>query len=177
MPPDSKHAFLASIERSHGQRLRRFLSARLRNATADTSDLMQEVYLRLLRIEDHTAIRNPQAYLFTIANHVLHQHTLHQSTALESVVLMEAEPRLQAEPEADPARQIEMEQAFEDVGRSLLKLSPNAYTTLILSRYEGMPLKDIGERLGVSRAQVKKYLARALIHVRQRLMEMDQDDL
>lgn len=170
MPPDRKHAFLASIERSHGQRLRRFLSARLRNAAADTPDLMQEVYLRLLRIENHEAIRNPQAYLFTIANHVLHQHTLRASAALESVALMEIAP--QAEPEADPAKQIEMEQAFEELGRSLLNLSPNAYATLILSRCEGVPLKEIGERLGVSRAQVKKYLSRALLHVRQRLIEM-----
>jgi hypothetical protein len=36
----------------------------------------QEVYLRLLRVEDHETIRNPQAYLYTIANHVLYQHTL-----------------------------------------------------------------------------------------------------
>jgi len=38
------------MEQSYGQRLRRFLSARLRNAAADTPDLMQEVYLRLLRV-------------------------------------------------------------------------------------------------------------------------------
>jgi RNA polymerase sigma factor (sigma-70 family) len=177
LPGDPKQAFLASIAQSHGQRLRRFLSARLRNAAADTPDLMQEVYLRLLRLENHEAIRNPQAYLFTIANHVLHQHTLRESATLESIALMESAPRQQAEPETDPAMQVEMEQAFEELGRSLQSLSPNAYATLILSRCEGLPLKEIGERLGVSRAQVKKYLARALIHVRQRLIEMSKDAL
>lgn len=172
---DNKNAFLASIEQSHGRRLRRFLSARLRNAAADAPDLMQEVYLRLLRIEDHETIRNPQAYLFTIASHVLHQHTLRESMSLESVALADVESRLQADVQTDPAAEVAVEQAFEELGRSLQKLSPKAYATLILNRCEGMPLKDIGEHLGVSRAQVKKYLARALIHVRQRLGELNQD--
>lgn len=175
MPSDRKNSFLTSIEQAQGQRLRRFLSARLRNAAADIPDLMQEVYLRLLRIDDHDAIRNPQAYLFTIANHVLHQHGLRQSSMLESVALMATAAQSQADPEADPATQLEMEQAFDDIGRSLLALSPRAYTTLILSRCDGVPLQEIADRLGVSRGQVKKYLAKALIHVRKRLTELSDE--
>jgi RNA polymerase sigma factor (sigma-70 family) len=171
---ETKHAFLTSVERSYGQQLRRFVSARLRNAAADTPDLMQEVYLRLLRIDNHEAIRNPQAYLFTVASHVLHQHALRQSTTLDSVGAVDGEPRLPADVQTDPAAIVETEQAFEDLGRSLQKLSPKAYATLILNRCEGLPLKEIGERLGVSRAQVKKYLARALMHVRTGLSEMNR---
>jgi RNA polymerase sigma factor (sigma-70 family) len=174
LPSESKHAFLTSVERSYGQRLRRFVSARLRNAAADAPDLMQEVYLRLLRIDDHEAIRNPQAYLFTVASHVLHQHALRHSTTLNSAAAIEAEPRLPADVQTDPAAVVETEQAFEALGRSLQKLSPKAYATLILSRCEGLPLKEIGERLGVSRAQVKKYLACALVHVRTGLSEMNR---
>jgi RNA polymerase sigma factor (sigma-70 family) len=174
LPSESKHAFVTSVERSYGQRLRRFVSARLRNAAADTPDLMQEVYLRLLRIDDHEAIRNPQAYLFTVASHVLHQHALRQSTSLDSVGTIDLESRLHADIQTDPAAEVETEQAFEELGRSLQKLSPKAYATLILSRCEGLPLEQIGERLGVSRAQVKKYLARALIHMREGLSEMNR---
>ncbi len=174
MPSETKHAFLTSVEQSHGQRLRRFVSARLRNAAADAPDLIQEVYLRLLRIDDHEAIRNPQAYLFTVASHVLHQHTLRQSKTLDSVCLADVESQLPADVQTDPAAQVETEQAFEELGRSLQKLSPKAYATLILSRCEGLPLQQIGERLGVSRDQVKKYLARALIHVREGLAEMNR---
>jgi len=175
LPSDTRYGFVKLIEQSYGQRLRRFLSARLRNAAADTPDLMQEVYLRLLRVDDHEAIRNPQAYLFTVASHVLHQHTLRQSNTLESVGLEDVEPRLQADARMDPAIEAETEQAFEELGRSLQTLSPKAYATLILSRCDGVPLKEIGEQLGVSRDQVKKYLARALLHVRKRLSEMSQD--
>jgi RNA polymerase sigma factor (sigma-70 family) len=170
----TKHDFVTSVERSYGQRLRRFVSARLRNAAADTPDLMQEVYLRLLRIDDHQAIRNPQAYLFTVASHVLHQHALRQSATLDSVGPIDLESRQHADVQMDPAAEVETEQAFEELGRSLQKLSPKAYATLILNRCEGLTLGQIGERLGVSRDQVKKYLARALIHVREGLSEMNR---
>lgn len=170
---ERKQAFVASVERTYGQRLRRFVSARLRNAAADTPDLVQEVYLRLLRVEEHESIRNPQSYLFTVASHVLHQHASRQSTIPDSVdVDIETQPHPDAQ--ADPAVAVETEQAFEELGRSLQQLSPKAYATLILSRCEGLPLAQIGERLGVSRDQVKKYLARALLHVREGLAEMNR---
>ncbi len=170
MPGEGKQAFVTAIELRYGRQLRRFLAARLRNASTDMPDLMQEVYLRLLRIEDHEAIRNPQAYLFTVASHVLHQHALRQATASAAEVL---EVDLQAHAETDPVAETELEQAFELLDQSLRALSPRAYTTLVLSRCEGVPLKEIGRQFGVSRDQVKKYLARALIHVRQRLTDLN----
>lgn len=173
MGGERKYAFLTSVERTYGQRLRRFVSARLRNAASDTPDLMQEIYLRLLRIEDHESIRNPRAYLFTVASHVLHQHALRQSTTVDSVDLVDIESQPPADAQTDPAAVVETEQAFEELGRSLQKLSPKAYATLILNRCEGLPLAQIGEQLGVSRDQVKKYLARALLHVRNGLAEMN----
>jgi RNA polymerase sigma factor (sigma-70 family) len=175
VPKVSKQAFLTAVEKTHGQQLRRFLAARLRNAAADTPDLMQEVYLRLLRVADHEAIRNPQAYLYTVASHVLHQHTLRQSMTPEAAALMETASECQSVANSDPAVEAELDQVFEELGRSLQTMSPKAYATLILSRCDGVPLKDIGERLGISRDQVKKYLAKALIHVRQRLNEMSKD--
>jgi RNA polymerase sigma factor (sigma-70 family) len=174
---DRKHAFVTSIQRSHGQRLRRFMSARVRNAAADTPDLVQEVYLRLLRIADHETIRNPQAYLFTVASHVLHQHALRQSKTLESIDPVNIASELHSDPQTDPVAAVEAEQAFEEIGRSLQKVSPRAYETLILNRCEGLTLAEIGQRLGVSRDQVKKYLARALIHVRKGLDEMERGKL
>ena len=74
---------MVAMEQTHGRQLRRFLSARLRGASADIPDLVQEIFMRLLRIKDHEAIRNPQAYLFTVANHVLHQYALQRSTRPE----------------------------------------------------------------------------------------------
>src|SRR5579863_5281895 len=81
---DDRQAFVTEIATKHGKRLRRYLAARLRNA-ADVSDLVQEVFLRLLRVDRHESIRNPEAYVMTVAGHVLHQHTLRSAAAPESL--------------------------------------------------------------------------------------------
>jgi len=152
---------MTAIEKSHGRQLRRFLTARMRQA-ADVPDLIQEIFLRLLRIKDHEAIRNPQAYLYTIASHVLHQYTLERSAAPETMDPFEIASRLQSESARDPAREIEMEEQIERFGRALEQLSPRSYATLILYRCDGLSLDQIATRLGVSRPMVRKYLARAI---------------
>ena len=67
MSSADRKAFVAELERQHGERLRRFIASRLRHRTADVPDLVQEVYLRLLRMRQHETIRSSEAYLFTVA--------------------------------------------------------------------------------------------------------------
>lgn len=59
-----KDQFLASVVARHGRPLMKFFVSRLPNA-ADAPDLVQEVYLRLLRLDRPDLIRCPEAYLFT----------------------------------------------------------------------------------------------------------------
>lgn len=168
MSNQSKREFLAAVEHAHGRRLRRFFSARMRNA-ADIPDLVQEVFLRLLRIEHHEAIRNPQAYLYTVASHVLHQHALRDTVTAEVVRFADVLRDVRLSDETDPALEIETEQYFESLGRALERHSPRAYATLILHRCHGVPLKDISIRLGVSYTMTKRYLAQALAYCQQQL--------
>lgn len=172
MSGGSKHEFVAAVEQAHGRRLRRFFSARTRNA-ADVPDLVQEVFLRLLRIERHETIRNPQAYLYTVASHVLHQHALRDTVANEVVRFTDVLPDLRLSAESDPALEIETEQYFEALGRALEQHSPRAYATLILHRCRGIPLKDLSLQLGVSYTMVKRYLAQALAYCQQQLEEQE----
>jgi RNA polymerase sigma-70 factor (ECF subfamily) len=171
LPTERKYDFVASIEKAHGRELRRYLAARLRNAAADIPDLMQEVYLRLLRIENFDTVRKPLAYLYTIASHVLQQHSIKQASKFSSFSSADLVLELSANADLDPAAQIEAEQSFEGLERTLRALSPRAYSTLILNRCHGKTLQEIGDNFGVSRAQVKKYLTKALILVRNELRQ------
>jgi RNA polymerase sigma factor (sigma-70 family) len=159
--PDPKHAFVTALEKSHGHALRRYLAARMRNAAADVPDLVQEVFLRLLRLDNHEAIRNSQAYLYTVASHVLHQHALRQAAAGEAASLTEIAVELE-HVDADPALQLELEQQFEQVGQRLREVSPRAYATLILHRCHGLSLQEISVKFGISYSMAKKDLAKAL---------------
>ena len=172
MDTNSSRQFVVAMEEDHGRALRRFLASRMRHASADVGDLVQEVFLRLLRIPDHESIRNPRAYLYTIASHVLHQYTLRQAAMAQLVAPLDIGADIEASADGDPAAAAQLEQQFEELGRGLEQFSPRAYATLLMYRYEGATLEEIGQRLGVTRVMAKKYLVKALTYCQQRLQEM-----
>ena len=171
MTLSDKQSFVADIEKQHGQRLRRFLALRLPHRAADVQDLVQEVFLRLLRIEHHETIRSSEAYLYTVAFHVLHQHFLRRSAIPEAVDITALINEMESAPQSDPAKQVETQQQLEELQGALEQLSPKAQAVLILHRRDGYSLEEIGARIGISRAMAAKYLSKALLHCRQRLRE------
>jgi RNA polymerase sigma factor (sigma-70 family) len=169
MQTDDNQAFVATLASEHGQRLRRFLASRLRYAPNDVPDLIQEVYLRLLRIPEKESIRSPQAYMFTIAFHVLHQYKLARAAAPEVVDPIALPVEVDATGhDNDPATQFEARERLAQLDRVLRELPNNAYVSFVLHRQYGFTLEEIGLQLGVSRAMVKKHLARAVAHCRER---------
>lgn len=172
LTPNDKQAFVVAIEHQHGRRLRRFLSVRLRNAAADLPDLVQEVFLRLLRINHHETIRSSEAYLFTIASHVLHQHTLRHSATPEAVDITEMLDQLPAT-DADPATHTDTQQRIQRLHSALGTLPPKAQAVILLHKRDGYSLEEIGTQLGISRSMAAKYLARALLHCRRHLEQAE----
>jgi len=153
LPKDLKQSFVSSIASRYGERLRSFLSKRLRNQ-ADAPDLAQEVFLRLLRVKHDETIRSPEAYLFTVASHVLHQHTLKQSATPASVDISELFSDLELTSGDDPAFKSEIAQRIEHLERSLKELPPKVSTTLMLHRFAGFSIQEIGEQLGIAETRV-----------------------
>ena len=167
----TRQAFVTSVERTYGAGLRRFLASRLRHASADVPDIFQEIFVRLLRIKDHDTIRNPQAYLFTVASHVLQQYALKRSMGPETMDPLELAAEVRSVTAPDPADEADLTQQIAELGRALEKLSPRIYATLVMYRCEGMTLTEIGKRLGVSHTMARKYLTRALVFCDQYLEE------
>jgi len=168
LPADEQRLFVADLAEKHGTRLRRYLAGRLRNA-ADVGDLAQEIFLRLLRVERHDLIRRPEAYLFTIASHVVHQHTLNQAAAPTSCDPLDLaeDPRLIAD--SDPVTHVHLEQRLEALDRALRRLPPKTRAAFILHRQDGCTVDEVASRLGISRSSVKKHLTKAMIHCSRQL--------
>jgi RNA polymerase sigma-70 factor (ECF subfamily) len=166
-PDPDKNAFVADLATRHGQRLRQYLAGRVRNRS-DVPDLSQEIYLRLLRVERPAEIRSPEAYLFTIAVNLVHEHTVRQAAAPSAIDLTELADEV-ASDDADPSTQAATHQRFEALERAVRRLSPRMRTTLLLHRRDGFSLEEIGARLGISRNVAKKYLAKALLYCRKNL--------
>jgi len=168
---EDPQTWVADLAASHGDQLRRFLVARVRNV-ADVPDITQEVYLRMLRIPNIESIRSPEAYLFTVAQHVVQQHTLRQTATPPSVELTQMLDIPSASTEVDPELAADAAQCVEHLQDAMEKLSPKVRATFLLHRRDGLSIEDIGTRLGLSRPMVKKNLMKALLHFRQRLEQV-----
>ena len=150
------------------------MASRLRHRTADVPDLVQEVYLRLLRMGRHETIRSSEAYLFTVAFHVLHEHLMHRAAVPEAVEITTLIEEMESDSGVDPLNRAETEQQMEQLQHAIEQLPSKAQAVLLLHRRDGYSLEEIGEQLGFSRANAAKYLAKSLLHCRQ-LMKQDKE--
>lgn len=153
--------FVAAMALQYGRGLRRFLSVHLRDVQ-DVPDLAQEVYLRLLRVSQQEAIRNPEAYLFTVASHVVRQHLLRRSTDTAFIDITEAIPELMLPAGEEPLAKVENSQRLEHFQKEILERLPRRVgAALVLHRIRGYTVQETADRMGVTRETVKQYLADA----------------
>lgn len=136
---------------------------------SEALDLLQEVYLRMLRVSHLESIRSPEAYLFTVARHVVQQHALRRKTIPESLDFMSVLDNPVAGPDADPALQAAAQQTLDEMQLALENMSPKVRAAFLLHRRDGLSIDEISKVLGITRPMVKKYLVRALMRLRQQL--------
>lgn len=155
--------------------LHRFLLRRLKN-TEDVADLAQEVYLRLLRVENEEMVRSPQDYLFGIASHVVYQFRMREQRELVSydseAVDQAAENPHEVWPDEMPDR-LNLEREIE---AALAALSPAHQAAFVLRKRDGLTDAQIAQRLQLSVHTVKKYIFQAMAQIRvQRELQKEQD--
>ncbi len=168
-----KNQFFTSVVARHGRPLLKFFLARLPNPT-DAPDLVQEVYLRLLRLDRPDLIRAPEAYLFTVASNIAREQALRRSNrpphvALEDTPVEQQPADVDTFTTATPEDAALQEDRMRRLEAVLAQLSPKARLALVLHRRDGRTYNEIAVQLGVSRNMVKKYLSQALAHCRNAL--------
>ena len=142
---------------------------RRRTRTADAADLAQEVYLRMLRIRDPRAIRDPVLYLFTVANNLVkEQGVLDRRRATDVDIEAVATPEQLCvlpnfEGERDAAQRSARLQAV------LKQLGPKCQAAVILRFTHELSYREVAGRLGVSPQMARKYVVQALSHCRRRM--------
>jgi RNA polymerase sigma-70 factor (ECF subfamily) len=167
-----RRGFVEKLFAEHRRALQGYFYRRIR-AKSDAPDLAQEVYLRMLRVSDPEAIRNPQLYLYTVASNLVKEHALLERRQVNRLDLDEADVQqlLGELPSLDS--QLEGSQMVERLGAVVEQLPARWRTALILQYRYGLTYRQIGERLGVSPNMVKKYLAQALSHCRRGMAQWE----
>jgi RNA polymerase sigma factor (sigma-70 family) len=140
----------------------------------DVQDLVQEVYLRLLRIEpaDAANILSPEAYLFTVAANLVKEHAvLRRQQPLGSDELDHMVDHLVAPTnvEADLDSEARQQRLSELIDR----LPPKCKAVMIMHYRDGLSYREIAGQLSISTNMVKKYIGKGLAACRQRMADYE----
>jgi RNA polymerase sigma factor (sigma-70 family) len=165
---ESKRGFVERLFAEHHRALQAFFYRRIKSKSY-TPDLVQEVYVRMLRVSDTDAIHNPEAYLFTVAGNLVREHAILERRQAGSVDVDDTgiQELLGQPPGFD--RQLDTDRRVARLRTVLGQLSPKCRATVVLRYRHELSYEEIGSRLGVSSNMVKKYLAQALAHCRCRM--------
>jgi RNA polymerase sigma factor (sigma-70 family) len=168
---ETKKTLVERLFAEHRGPLQAFLFRRVRSHP-DAAELAQEVYVRMLRVPDMEAIRNPEAYLYTVASNLGKEHARHKRK--DGDVLDIDDPLVQEQLAELPAfvGQLDTEQRIKRLAEVLHQLPPKCRAAVVLQYWHGQSYEEIARRLGVSTHMVKKYLSQALVHCRRRMARL-----
>jgi RNA polymerase sigma-70 factor (ECF subfamily) len=157
--PSAQACESVSALEQYAPALQRYLLRRLRRPE-DASDLTQEVFERFLRKRHRPeVVRNPLAYLFGIAAHVLseaRQTEQHNRLSYDSS-LIEKLPDA-----ASPAEQLDLQRDLLDACATLPK---NHLLAIMLVEGQGLSYEQAAQVSGFTRTTIATYL----MHARARL--------
>ncbi len=170
--PEAKRALVERLFAQHAGGLRAFFFRRVRNQ-GDASALAQEVYLRLLRVADTDAIRNPEAYLYSVASNLATEQGILDARRGISVDIEDPSIQQQIEAIDEPSSEIDKQRRCARLQVVLQQLSPKCRAAVVLQYWHGMSYQEIAVQLGVSTHMVKKYIAQGLATCRRRMARLE----
>jgi RNA polymerase sigma factor (sigma-70 family) len=168
---EPKPSLVGRLFAEHRGALQIFFQRRIRSK-ADAADLAQEVYVRMLRIKDQAAIRNPVHYLYTVANNLVKEHAVLDRRQASAIDIDEAPAHEQLETLPEFDADLDTTQRVARLGAVLQQLRPKCRAAVELRFTHGLSFREIATHLGVSPQMAKKYVVQGLGHCRRRMARL-----
>jgi RNA polymerase sigma factor (sigma-70 family) len=168
---EPKPSLVERLFADHRSALQTFFQRRVR-LKADAADLAQEVYVRMLRVNDQEAIRNPVHYLYTVANNLVKEHAVLDRRHVSGIDIDEAPPHEQLEALPEFGGDLDAAQRVARLGEVLRQLRPKCRAAVELRFMQGLSYREVAMHLEVSPQMAKKYVAQALGHCRRRMARL-----
>lgn len=159
----------ALAERSRRLRgaLARFFQRHVRDSD-EANDLVQDVFLRIVRRGDTADIEHLDGYIFQTASNVLRDRDRRRKARMaDRHVPFDLDRHDSAE--LGPERALLGREGLRAAGVVLLELPEQTRRVFVLRRLEGLTYQEIGRRLGVSVSAVEKHMLRAVRHLAERM--------
>lgn len=155
--------------RQLGGPLRAFLIRQTR-CPYEADDLLQEVFVRLLRADDQQQVRNPRAFTFKAATNLLRDRSRRCHTRMLRNVIPDWELQLQ-DSGGEPSLFLEVQQTIERLVRTIAKLRPNTRRAFLLYRLDAQPHAEIAAQMGISVRMVEKHISVAMGTLRHTVLD------
>lgn len=159
--PNPLQRDVAALYTTHHGWLQGWLRKKVGNAF-DAADLAQDTFVRLLTAPAapvDAPLREPRAYLATVARRLLINHLRRQSLEQAYLAALAALPEPQA---PSPEQQLVILQALQELDALLDGLPPKVRAVFVLSQVDGLTYAAIAEELGMGLRSVKRYMAQAM---------------
>jgi RNA polymerase sigma-70 factor (ECF subfamily) len=160
---------LESLETRYRVPLRRFFERRLKR-WPEPEDLVQEVFVRLVRQGELSDIRSLDGYVFQIAANVLRDYLRRWSIRVEEARHLPLEHE-RLEGGFSPERVVLGQEALEGLITALHQLPEKTQVIFALYHFESVPQVDIARRLNLPLSTVEKHIGRANQHLLAHLRE------
>ena len=165
---EAKHALVERLFAAHRGALQAFFYRRVRQR-ADATDLAQEVYLRMLRVKDISAIRDCEAYLYSVASNLAKEQAGSDRQRGISVDIEDVTIQEQLAQRAKFDGDILGAQQVARLREVLRGLPPKCHAAVVLQYVHGLSQQQVAERLQVTPRMAKQYIAQALSLCRRRM--------
>jgi RNA polymerase sigma-70 factor (ECF subfamily) len=155
--PETEAWFTEHVQ-PHERSLRAYLGHSLASH-ADVDDLVQEVFLRVLRAHQAAPIRSPKPFLFASARNAV-RDLLRRRAVARTVGVMEidAVPVLQEDP--GPPDIVSRRQELALLADAIRALPDRCREVFLLRKIENIPQKEIAVRLGITENTVETLVAK-----------------
>lgn len=135
-------------------------------------DLVQDTYIRVSQGNSVNGVKNPRAYLITIASNLARDFLRKRTVRAE---VGDEDGRIESIPSqvVSHERRIYDRQRLAMVEQAIKELPAKCREAFILRKIEGLSTDEIAQRMGVSRNMVEKNLRKALNLTREYMKKND----
>ena len=156
---DARNAMLQSFVANYQSLLTHYFARRAR--PEDVPDLVQDVFMRLAKLENLNAIEKPEQYLFTTASAALKDRA--RRAAVRAAGAHDSfDENTHFGAGLSPERVLQGRDAIRRLEIELRAMPELIRDVFVLRVFEGQKMADVARTLGISLRTAEKYYARAM---------------
>ena len=174
--PSAQKSRIAALYRDYVGELSDGIRGRYGDGPPDPDEVAQEAFRKVCERDDITAIKNLRAFLWrTARNLIFDSKRMDESRSKYDFEIEQLFFPIKCNTQTPEDIMLAKEQ-LASVNKMLRRMPKKRRWALLLYRIDGLTLKEVGARLGISRTAVSKHISKAEMQINMFFLEQYGDD-